>query len=209
MKPKTTILLVEDEALIREGVRSLLEKEPFGPRILEASSKKEVLCLPLNEVDVILLDFRLRDCNALDLIPRIKEQSRAKIVVVTGLEGSELMANLIYAGVHSVVHKLDGYIEIKTAIERVLKNDVYFPSDVVKVIHRHADGWPKIPPVALSFAEKELIIAISTGLTTKQIAVQLKMTEATTETYRLRLIKKLGVPNTAAMMAYAFRNGIL
>jgi DNA-binding NarL/FixJ family response regulator len=63
--------------------------------------------------------------------------------------------------------------------------------------------------VSLSNQESELIQVISSGLTTKEVAQKMKMSEATTETYRTRLLKKLGVPNTAALLAYAYRNGIL
>jgi DNA-binding CsgD family transcriptional regulator len=66
-----------------------------------------------------------------------------------------------------------------------------------------------MPPVSLSFKENELIRAIAGGLTTKEMATQLKMSESTTETYRTRLIKKLGVVNTAGLVAYVYRNGIL
>jgi DNA-binding CsgD family transcriptional regulator len=66
-----------------------------------------------------------------------------------------------------------------------------------------------VPPVVLSFQENELLKIIASGLTTKEMSVRLRMTEATTETYRTRLIKKLGVPNSAALLAYAYRNGIL
>jgi DNA-binding NarL/FixJ family response regulator len=61
----------------------------------------------------------------------------------------------------------------------------------------------------LSLQEKDLLKAIANGSTTKEIAVDLKMSEATAETYRIRLMKKLGVSNTAALLVYAFRNGIL
>jgi DNA-binding NarL/FixJ family response regulator len=209
MKSKTNFLLIEDETLIREGIIALLEKEPFTGKIFEASGKTDLAKVSITEVNVILIDFRLRGCNAIDLIPSLKEKCNAKIIVVTGLEGNEVIVNLLGSGVQAIVHKLDGYQEIRTAIQYVLRNELYFPPQIMKIIHSHAGEWAKTPPVCLSFAEKELILAISSGLTTKQIAVQLRMTEATTETYRLRLIKKLGMPNTAAMMAYAFKNGIL
>ncbi|MBS1542015.1 MAG: response regulator transcription factor, partial [Bacteroidetes bacterium] len=60
-----------------------------------------------------------------------------------------------------------------------------------------------------NFQEQEALPIIARGVTTKEMAAQLKMTEATTETYRTRLIKKLGVSHSAALHAYAFRNGIL
>jgi DNA-binding CsgD family transcriptional regulator len=61
----------------------------------------------------------------------------------------------------------------------------------------------------LNSLEREIITALAQGKTTKELAVQLKMSESTAETYRVRLIKKLGVANTAALLAYAYRNGIL
>jgi two-component system response regulator DegU len=79
----------------------------------------------------------------------------------------------------------------------------------LNVIQANAHRWDQVPPVVLNFLEKELLKAIASGLTTKEIASQLKMSDATAETYRIRLIRKVGVQNTAGLMAYAYRNGIL
>jgi DNA-binding NarL/FixJ family response regulator len=209
MENRNTILLVEDEVLIRDGVEALLKGERFIGRIYHASGKKDISQIPLSEVDIVLLDFKLRDSNGLELIPKLKQAGCTKIVMMTGLDGGELVINLLRAGVQSIIHKLDGYKEIRNALIRVLNGDTYYPPDVIRILKDNVHHWDKIPPVNLSFGELEIITAIAEGYTTKQIASRLKMTEATTETYRIRLIKKLGVPNTAAMMVYAFRNGIL
>lgn len=209
MKGNYTILLVDDEVLIRDGVDALLRREKFVEKIYHASGKKDILQVPLREVDVVLLDFKLRDCNGLELIPKIRQCGCSQVIVMTGLDGAELVVNLLHAGVQGVIHKLDGYAEIRNALLKVLTGNTYYPPHVVKILKDNVHRWSKIPPVNLSFNDREIITAISEGYTTKEIANRLKMTEATTETYRLRLIKKLRVPNTAAMMAYAFKNGIL
>jgi DNA-binding NarL/FixJ family response regulator len=209
MKTKHTILLVEDEVLIRDGVHSLLKAESFVGKIFHAAGKKDIAEIPLGEIDVVILDFKLRDCNGLDVIPLIKQAGCHKIVIMTGLEGNELIINLLRAGVQAIIHKLDGYNAIRSGLIKVLEGDTYYPPYIIKTLKDNIHHWDKIPPVKLSFGEQEIITAISQGYTTKQIAGMLKMTEATTETYRLRLIKKLGVPNTAAMIVYAFKNGIL
>ena len=77
------------------------------------------------------------------------------------------------------------------------------------MIRQNAQQLGDVPPVQLTFQEQELLRAIAQGFTTKQIASLLKMSESTTETYRIRLIKKVQVSNTAGLLAYAFRNGIL
>ena len=202
-------LLVEDEELIRDGIKALLTKETFTSSVFVASSKAELKDLDVDRIDVALIDFKLADSNGLEVMRYLKTISGCKFIIVTGLEGPELIVNLLKEGAHSIIYKLDGYKEIKCAIARVKDSGIYIPPRIMKVIEQNAHRWENPPPILLTFLERELIAYISSGLTTKEMAKSLKMTEATTETYRLRLLKKLGVPNTAAMMAYAFRNGIL
>jgi DNA-binding NarL/FixJ family response regulator len=208
---KINILLVDDEELFRQGLRSLLEKENFINEIYDASNAKEFHHqLSVHHVDIILLDIKLPDVKGQDLLLQLKRKKEsAKVIAVTGLEGIELIVNLLKTGVNGIVFKLDGYPEIVKTICEVMQNGTHFQEKALRIIQNNAHRWDKVPPVSLTFHEHELLKAIATGLTTKEIAAQLKMTEATTETYRIRLIRKLGAPNTAALLAYAYKNGIL
>lgn len=207
---KFNFLLVEDEALIREGLRSLLEKEEFVKDVYEASNRIEFVERLKKRVDIVLMDFRLTDTNGLELLKILKKDGCAcKVIVLTGLEGTELIMNLLLAGVHGIVYKLDGYKEILKTIRNVLETGNCYSEKVMSIIRANAHRMDVVPPVVLSLPEIDLLKAIASGLTTKGIASLLKMTEATAETYRIRLIKKVGVSNTAGLVAYAFRNGIL
>lgn len=207
---KYNFLLVEDEALIREGLKSLLEKENFVKEIFEASDAKEFAGQIKKRIDFVLMDFRLPNTNGLDLLATIKKEAvQPKVIMLTGLEGTELLMNLLKAGVHGIVYKLDGYKEILATIKGVLEKGSYFSEKVLNIIQANAHRWDQVPPVVLNLPERELLKAIATGLTTKEIASLLKMSDATAETYRIRLIKKVGVHNTAGLIAYAYRNGIL
>jgi len=208
---RINILLVEDEALIRQGLKSLLEKEDFVREIHEAGDAKEFYSqLSLHTIDIILLDIKLPGIKGYDLVANMGvKENLPKVIVVTGLEGIELIINLLKLGISGIVFKLDGYTEIVKAIREVMNSGHYFQEKISGIIQANAHRWDHVPPVVLSFQENELLRIIATGLTTKEMAVQLKMTEATTETYRTRLIKKLAVPNSAALLAYAYRNGIL
>lgn len=207
---KLNFLLVEDEALIREGLRSLLEKEDFVKEIYEASNTKEFYQEIKREIDFVLMDFRLPDTNGLDLLSALKNRDiQPKVIMLTGLEGAELLMNLLKSGVHGIVYKLDGYKEIIKTIKGVLETGSYFPPQILKIIQANANKWDKVPPVVLSLPELDLLKAIASGLTTKEIASFLKMSDSTAETYRIRLIRKVGVHNTAGLLAYAYRNGIL
>lgn len=207
---KLNFLLVEDEALIREGLRSLLEKEDFVKGIFEASNVTEFNEQIKRKVDIVIMDFRLKDTNGLELLAILKKEiSSPKVIALTGLEGTELTMNLLKSGVQGIVYKLDGYREIINTIRKIIEKGSHFTEKIMGIIQANAHRWDSVPPVVLSGSERELLKAISTGLTTKEIASVLKMSEATTETYRIRLIKKMGVHNTAGLLAYAFRNGIL
>ncbi len=203
--------MVEDEVLIREGLRSLLEKEDFVIGVYEAGNAIEYKeQIAGKTIDVVLLDIKLPGIRGLELVSDITGRpNHPKVIVVTGLEGVELIVNLLKAGVHGIVFKLDGYTEIVKTIREVMKSGHHFQDKITRIIQANSHRWDHIPPVVLSYQDNELLKIIANGSTTKEMALELKMTEATTETYRTRLIRKLGVPNSAALLAYAYRNGIL
>lgn len=207
---KINFLLVEDEALLREGLHALLAKEPFAGEIYEASNATDFKSQIRNSIDFVLMDFRLVDTNGLELLALIKKDAvQPKVIMLTGLEGPELLMNLLKAGVDGIVYKLDGYDEILTTIKVVMEKGSYFSPKILRIIQENAHRWDHMPPVVLTPSEREMLKAIASGLTTKEIASLMKLSDSTAETYRIRLIKKVGVLNTAGMIAYAFRNGIL
>lgn len=207
---KMNFLLVEDEALLREGLRALLEKESFVRNIYEASDAEGFKSQIRKSIDFVLMDFRLVDTNGLELLALLKKENiQAKVIMLTGLEGPELLMNLLKAGVDGIVYKLDGYSEIITTINEVVEKGSYFSPRILRIIQENAHRWDHMPPVTLTPSERGMLKAIASGLTTKEIASMLKLSDSTAETYRIRLIKKVGVLNTAGMIAYAYRNGIL
>jgi DNA-binding NarL/FixJ family response regulator len=208
---KTNILIVDDEALLRQGLRAILEKENFVGAVHEADDEATFLStIASKKIDIILLDVRLKKISGFELINKLnKLNNTPKIIAVTGLDGIEVIINLLRAGVHGIVYKLNGYDEIRKTIGAVLQSETYYPQNILNIIQANAHRWETVPSVTLSLQEMELLKGIALGETTKQIADNLKMSPATAETYRIRLIKKIGVTNTASLLAYAFKNGIL
>jgi DNA-binding NarL/FixJ family response regulator len=205
------VLIVDDDTLLREGLRFLLEKEEIITDVYEAHNEESAIeQLTSHTIDLILLDVRLHSGSGISLLKKIDSLAKKpKVIGVTGLDGVEVIVNLLKAGVNGIVYKLNGYTEVIKAIKATLLSENYFPENIIKIIQSNASRWEEIPSMILSFHERELLKAIATGATTKEIATEFKMSPATIETYRVRLIKKLGVSNTAALLAYAFRNGLL
>ncbi len=208
---KLNILIVDDEVLLRQGVRAMLEKEIFVNNVFEAATEEEFLeCVTNNHVHFILLDIRLKSTTGFHLLRKLSSISYKPYVVgLTGLDGTEAIINLLKEGVHSVIYKLDGFAEIIRTIKNVTQRGTYFPDSIMKIIQTNAGRWDEVPPVVLTSAERSLLMAVARGETTKEIAEDLKMSPATIETYRIRLLRKVGVSNTAGLLAYAFRNGML
>jgi DNA-binding NarL/FixJ family response regulator len=206
-----TILLVEDEVLVREGMHSLLKKEPFVKEVYQAGTSLEFYeKMAIHPIDLILLDLRLQGSSGLELLASMKKKRvQPKVIAVTGLEGVEIIIHLLKAGVNGIVFKLDGYKEILTAIRTIMETGSYFTEKILKIIQANASRFDTAPTLDLSFHEKELLKSIAAGMTTKEISKQMKMSESTTETYRMRLIRKVGASNTAALLAFAYRNGLL
>ena len=208
---KINILIVDDESLLRQRLRTMLEKEIFVNSVYEAADESEsVHQLNNHRIDLLLLDIRLRTSTGFELMQKLAAiKKEPKIIAVTGLDGIETIINLLKAGVHGIVYKLDGYSEIQKAIKAVMGAGTYFPENILRIIQSNSHRWNQVHLVTLSQPDKLLLKAIACGFTTKEIADELKMSPATAETYRVRLLRKVGVSNTAGLLAYAFRNGIL
>lgn len=208
---KINVLAVDDHASVRQAFCTMLHQEPFVEAAYEAydeDSFKEVL--NNHRVDVILLDMRLKGTTGLELLKELKNFTvRPYVIGITGLDGHEVIINLLRAGVNGVVHKLEGFDEIINAIKSVLSTGSYFTKYVRDIVRNNTRHWDDIPSVVLSYKERDFLKALASGLTTHEIAPLFKMTEGSAEKFRLELIRKIGVPNSAALLAFAFRNGIL
>lgn len=211
MTKKANLLIVDDQPSIREGLRSLLEEHPSINIVYEAGDERSFLHVISNHtIDIILLDIKLKDVSGLELLAKLKGiASRPRVVALTGLEGEEVIVNLLKAGVNGIVHKLDHYEHIVKAINSALNMESYFTQYVTRVIQANTDRLNDIPSVVFSKQEKEVLQALANGLTNIQMAEQFKMTEGSMEKFRSRLMNKAGAPNAFALLAFAYRNGIL
>jgi two-component system, NarL family, response regulator DegU len=207
-----TVLLAEDEIMVRQGLKALLYQQPNIRHILEAGNSDEVLSvLSKNNVDVTLLDVRMPGMLCIELVERIRElYPNVKILVVTGLFSSELIFNLLKSGIHGFVQKMNGFDEIEKAIDQIMISNQYLSKDVIDIIQENSHAWKfGAPTIKVNAKDVDLLKGMVAGLTTKAIADKLNIPISTAETNRHRLMKKTGTQNTAELIAYAFRNGII
>ncbi|AYB30879.1 response regulator transcription factor [Chryseolinea soli] len=210
-KNKLTFLLAEDDRMVREGFKALLEREPMVASVVEAGSGDEVLAiLAVQSIDIILLDAKMPGVPSMNVVKQVvSEYTDTKIIVVSGLSGTALQFNLLRAGIHGFVQKLNGFDEVRKAIDAVIHSNQYFPPAILKLLQENFREFNSPPPIQLTDKEFRLLRAIVDGLPTKRIAEKLNIAMSTCETNRSRLLKKTGTQNTAELIAFAYNNGLI
>ena len=200
------ILVVDDHALFRAGLRLLLRAIRSDAQIMEASFIDEALAIAAREPDLqlCLLDLMLRDERGLDVLTRLRELApNVAIVVVSASEEAQAVRQSIDAGAMSFIPKSASPEELSEALRQVLDGHVYLPSAVIAQLSR-----TPVPQVSLTPRQTQVLNALSRGLVTKSIARELGLSEHTVKEYIASLFQLLGVHNRTEAVVVASRFGL-
>ena len=213
---KQTIILAEDHAILREGLRALLSCEPDLQIIGEAGNGREAVHIAnQHRPSLILMDISMPLTNGTDAIRIIKRRHpKTKIIALTVHKTEEYVRAALEAGADGYVLKDDSSSELLNAIRHVLRNKKYLSPGIC---HRIVTGYLEgsTGPIRirrlerLTNREKQVLKLIAEGLKNKDIAAYLSVSLKTVEKHRSNLMKKLDLHNGSALTAYAFENGLL
>lgn len=211
MEKKINILVVDDDTLLRDGLREKLEREPFVQATFEAWDEHTFMQMVSDHlIDIVLLDIAIPGTNGLILFKKLRSLIKhPDVIAFTELEGPDVIIHFLKAGVDGLVLKHEGYGELLKAINNVRLVGAYFSKDASKIMKDNKHRWDKIPPVILKPQDIDLLRALSKGLTFAQAGEILKMEENSVNKFCSRLRKQLGVNNNAELMIFACNNGIL
>ncbi len=208
------ILLADDHTIIRDGLRSLLEKEPDLEVIAEAATGTEAvkLALELNP-DVIVMDISMPDMNGIDATREIFVNSPGvRILALTMESDRRFIVEILKAGATGYLLKDSAFSELATAIRTVYSGETYLSSKVTEVIIR--EYLKRIPSVEslscdeLTVRERELLQLIAVGKSPKEIAFAFAVSLKTVENQRHSIMKKLNLFSIAELTKYAVREGL-
>ena len=206
------VLIVDDHAIVRRGLRALLSDELRGAAFGEASHAQQALKEVRREKsDVALLDITLPGKSGLELLKELKAaRPRLPVLVLSAHPEDQFALRALKAGAEGYLTKDSAPEELVKAIRKVLAGGRYVsPTLAEKLASTVRKDFTRLPHETLSDREYEVMCLIASGKTVTEIAGELSLSVKTISTYRTRVLEKLGVKNSAAIVQYAIRNGLV
>ena len=208
----TRILIVDDHAVVRDGLKKIFEEQPGAHAFGEAGTFPEALKLARAETwDVAVLDLSLGNRSGLELLRELKELSPRLPVLILSMHSEEQYARRAFrAGASGYVTKDSPRAELVKAVNKVVKGGKYIsPALAEKLVVDLERGTDRPPHETLSDREFEVMRLIASGKTVGEIALLLSLSARTISTYRARLLEKMGMKNNAEITHYAIQQGLV
>jgi two-component system response regulator NreC len=210
------LLLADDHAVVRSGLRLLLESQPDMAIIGEAETGEEAVRLTAElSPDVVLMDIEMPGINGIEAARRIKAQSPATAVLaLTMYEDDQYFFEMLRAGAAGYVPKRAAPDELASAIRAVSRGDVFIhPSLAGRLVQDYLlrrDTDEQEPPMDdLTPREQEVLTLIAEGLSNGEIAEQLVISIKTVDRHRENIMRKLNLHNRVDLVKYALRKGLI
>lgn len=210
------ILIADDHKIFREGLNELLSKELDLKIIGNASHANEIIDIVRKESpDLILMDIDMGDTSGIDMTAEVRRQfPRTKVLALSMHGEKNYIVRILEAGANGYILKNAGKEEIVAAIHTVTEGGTYFSSQVSSKLLEHLVDPIKQKKrtngqVSLTERETEILKLIAEEYSNPEIAERLFISVRTVDTHRRNLLEKLGVKNTAGLVKYAIKIGLL
>ena len=206
------MLVVDDHAVVREGLKRILAESGDVTVAAEAATVEEALAaVRARRCDIVLLDLSLPGRGGLDLLRDIKRERPKLPVLVLSIHGEDMFAlRALRAGAHAYLTKESAPDELLAAVRKVAGGGRYLTPGVAERLAGHLDpSASDILHDRLSERELQVLMLIGRGKTPTQAAQELGLSPKTIGTYRARLLDKMGLHASAELIAYAVRHGLV
>jgi two-component system, NarL family, invasion response regulator UvrY len=208
----TRVLIADDHRLVREGLKRILTETPDLVVVAEASTGDEVLeSIRTQDCDVILLDITMPGKSGLDVLSELHKATKQVKVLVLSMHPEEQYAvRALKLGAAGYLTKRSASDELIAAVQSVSAGKKYITKALAQNIASVMAGdSDKCPDDSLSRREHQVFRLIAQGKSIKEIAAQLSLSVKTVSTYRSRVLQKMGMKNSAALVSYAVINGMV
>jgi DNA-binding NarL/FixJ family response regulator len=209
------ILIVDDHAVVRRGVRSLLESQEGWEVCGEATTGRDAVEQSRRlRPDVIVMDLSLPELNGLDATRQIlKDAPDTEVLVLTMHHSEELARDVLKAGARGYVLKSDADENLIAAVDSLRQHKPFLTSTVTEFVLddylRRVGEVDDRPPIAVTARERQLIQLVAEGQSNKEAAATLGVTVKTIEAHRSNIMRKLRLRSVSDLVRYAIRNQIV
>ena len=206
------ILIADDHAIVREGLKQILADTPDMVVAGEAATGNQVMeMIRKQHWDVVLLDITMPGGNGLDTLKQLKKEKPDLPVLMLSMYPEEQYAiRTIKAGVSGYLTKESAPKELITAIRKVAKGGRYISDSLSEKLAAYlGNDTDKLPHETLSDREFQVVIMIATGKTVSQIAEELSLSVKTISTNRSRALNKMKMKNNSEITHYAIKHGLV
>jgi DNA-binding NarL/FixJ family response regulator len=207
------VLLADDHALVRAGMRSLLRDIPGVEVVGEAADGAEALAVAARErPDAVLLDIAMKGMSGLEAAAQFREQLPGVKVIILSMHASEeYVLQALRAGAAAYLIKDSATAELELALRSVMRGETYLSPAISRqvvegYVRRMGAGAAEDP---LTPRQREVLKCIAEGRTTKEIAFALGLSVKTVETHRAQVMERLGIRDVAGLVRYAMRTGLV
>jgi DNA-binding NarL/FixJ family response regulator len=204
------ILIADDHCIFRQALRVLLEREGFEV-VEDAADGREAVRLAQNlRPDVAVLDFSMPFLNGLEAAREMQHVSElTRTVLLTIHREDHYVLGALRAGVRGYVVKTQAATDLLHAVRDVTRGHIYLSPEVSRAVVEAYLTKTDLPTDPLTSRERQVLQLVAEGNTTKEIGRLLGVSGKTAETHRGRIMEKLSVHNTAGLVRYAVRNGVI
>ena len=206
------VLIVDDHALVRMGIRRLLEDLADMEVVAEAENGEMALTLvKLHQPDVVLLDMKMPGIDGWEVTRRLKKSSpQVKVIAVTALSTEPLPSRVLQLGAMGYLTKESGLEEMAAAIRKVVKGEKYLSAEIAQKMAINSLQAPQESPFdQLSEREMQVMLMITSGMSVQDIADRLFLSSKTINGYRYRMFEKLAIKNDVELTYMAMKHRII
>lgn len=206
------VILCDDHALIRRGIRDTLSDAPDIEVVGEAGDYGELRALMRRQgCDVLVLDINLPGRSGLDVLHALKEEgSPVKVLVVSMYPEDQYAIRALKAGAYGYVNKGGDPAQLVAAVRMVAQGRKYVTPEMAQMLVESLTApTTEAPHERLSDRELQTLVMIASGKRLSDIAEELTLSPKTVSVYRARVLEKLGLSNNSELTVYAIRNGLV
>lgn len=204
------ILLADDHQVVRQGFRALLDSQGFEVVAEAADGREAIRLAEIHHPDVAVLDLSMPHLNGLDAAADIRRRvTGVRLILLTMHQDEHQIVAALRAGIRGYVLKSQAAKELTQAIQEVANGGMYLSPGVSRVVVDAYLAGRNTPADPLAPREREVLQLVAEGRTSKEIASALGLSIKSAESYRARIMAKLDIHDTAGLVRYAIRHGLI